>query len=478
MKANGNKPFKPFLILLYTSLLLFLWAMVDVEVIPKSLQLKHLALFSEIEKTKVVPVFPKPEMAINFPSLFNDSISAQFLNKVVDSISSNDYQSQRVNGLAHFFENLKTKKKIRIAWFGDSMVEGDLITQDLRYLLQRKYGGAGVGIVPITSNTAGFRQTVRHTFSDNWQQKSILDNTFVNGFPGITGHVFMPQVYQQNDTLNTSTNNYSWVNFKGCNRRGLDKFYNARLYYGKSDKENQVSISINNGKQRLVKLTGEKAVNVFDVEEKDPFSEIKFTFINQSNLPVYAVSLESDSGVVVDNLSFRGNSGMPLTKIPYDVLNGFNEINEYDLIILQYGMNAVSSTNTDYSWYKRGLSRMVKHIMLSFPNTSILFVGVPDKGYNQDGTYITDPGVPFVVEAEKQMAQENGIAFWNLFDAMGGYNSMVKWANADTSLANKDYTHFNFRGASKVAKLLYNQIDKEYNAYLKAASVHKSESIN
>jgi lysophospholipase L1-like esterase len=95
-------------------------------------------------------------------------------------------------------------------------------------------------------------------------------------------------------------------------------------------------------------------------------------------------------------------------------------------------------------------------------------VGVPDKGYKQDGQYITNPGVPYVVEAEKKVAENNGIAFWNLFEAMGGYNSMVKWADADTSLANKDYTHFNFRGASKVARLLFHEIDKEYKEYLKS----------
>jgi lysophospholipase L1-like esterase len=209
-----------------------------------------------------------------------------------------------------------------------------------------------------------------------------------------------------------------------------------------------------------------------------PFNEIKFTFLNQSKLPVYAVSLESDSGVIVDNLSFRGNSGLPLTKIPETILQGFDEENKYDLIILQYGMNVVSPTAKDYHWYHQGLNRMVKHIQKSFPNAAILFVGVPDKGYKQDGQYITNPGVPLVLEVEQQVAAQNGIAFWNLFEAMGGFNSMVKWADADTSLANKDYTHFNYRGASKVASMLYKELEKEYNDYLKASASLKSAQLN
>jgi hypothetical protein len=57
--------------------------------------------------------------------------------------------------LAKFAEKLhqlKTTKKgkIRIAYFGDSMIEGDLLTQTLRKLLQKEFGGYGVGFFPFT----------------------------------------------------------------------------------------------------------------------------------------------------------------------------------------------------------------------------------------------------------------------------------------------------------------------------------------
>jgi lysophospholipase L1-like esterase len=347
------------------------------------------------------------------------------------------------------------------------MVEGDLITCDLRHMLQQRFGGAGVGLVPITSVTAGFRQTVQHTFSDNWSNSNLLTPNQGSDAPGITGFTFKPQPTKI-DTSNSSNSALSWVKYKGSRQRGLDKFYKARLFYGFSEGNNIVHINLNNLQKMNVVLDGKKAVNTIELKPSEPFNEVKFTFLNQQKLPVYAVSLETDTGVIVDNLSFRGNSGLPLTRIPETILKGFDEENQYDLIILQYGMNAVSPNVSDYSWYQRGLDRMVKHIQKSFPNAAILFVGVPDKGYKQDGQYITNPAVPYVVEVEKKVAENNGIAFWNLFEAMGGYNSMVKWAEADTSLANKDYTHFNFRGASKVARLLYKELDKEYNEYLKS----------
>lgn len=51
------------------------------------------------------------------------------------------------------------KRKVRIAYFGDSMIGGNLLTQTLRKLLQQEFGGNGVGFVPITSQVSGFRQT-------------------------------------------------------------------------------------------------------------------------------------------------------------------------------------------------------------------------------------------------------------------------------------------------------------------------------
>ena len=479
MNYGGNKPLQPFITLFSTVVILMLLSASDGYFISYNRDLRHLNLFGEVVKTASKKVFiAKKTSEIK---LSKDTSKFIVVKRISDSLTIADYTTASSQGMAHFFEalkNIKTKKKVRIAWFGDSMVEGDLITQDLRYLLQKKFGGAGVGIVPITSVTAGFRQTIQHTFSENWTNRSLLDSFKADEMLGITGFMFKPQLNAKADTNSLTDKNLSWVKYKGSRQRGLDKFYKARLFYGETENNTIVNADFNNGTKINLVLAGKKAVNAIDIGASTPFNELKLTFLNQSKLPVYAVSLETDTGVIVDNLSFRGNSGLPLTKIPESILKGFDEENNYDLIILQYGMNAVSPTAKDYHWYQQGLDRMVKHIQKSFPNAAILFVGVPDKGHKQDGQYITNPGVPFVVETEKQVAENNGIAFWNLFEAMGGFNSMVKWAEADTSLANKDYTHFNFRGASKVANMLYKELDKEYNDYLKASGGIKASQVN
>jgi hypothetical protein len=93
-----------------------------------------------------------------------------------------------------------------------------------------------------------------------------------------------------------------------------------------------------------------------------------------------------------------------------------------------------------------------------FSNAAILIISTSDKAVKTNGIYETDRGVPVLVNIQNEIAEKNGVAFWNLYKNMGGQNSMLKWVNADTALAYKDYTHITFNGAAKVANLLYNHI--------------------
>jgi len=76
------------------------------------------------------------------------------------------------------------KVKIRIAWFGDSQIEGDFITQDIREQLQNYFGAQkGVGYVPISSVSSDFRRTAKvftsgDVATDNFKNKIIMLGCF------------------------------------------------------------------------------------------------------------------------------------------------------------------------------------------------------------------------------------------------------------------------------------------------------------
>lgn len=107
-----------------------------------------------------------------------------------------DYSDSALRGMTPFYRALDelaaNPRLVRIAYFGDSFIEADILTADLRAMLQERYGGCGVGFVTITSMTSGYRPTVRHSFN-GWQSHSIMDSVFFDrSKQGISGHYFIP----------------------------------------------------------------------------------------------------------------------------------------------------------------------------------------------------------------------------------------------------------------------------------------------
>ncbi|MGB3946957.1 MAG: hypothetical protein WBM13_03165 [Bacteroidia bacterium] len=460
---DKNRHSQPFIIVIAVTAILLILSQFNTKLSIAGFETKPIEALSDIVSSSIATPANDSLVAIKDSLALADSIALAESLIPIDSSNIIDYRLDTTTSLAHFFESLnatkRTKNKTRIAYFGDSMIEGDLISQDLRSCMQDTFGGAGVGFVPITSIVAGFRSTIIHSFG-NWETYHLLKNPPANHVLGISGYGFVTNVVNPEDTLAAGA--ASWVKYVAVNQKHLNKFYEIKLLYGKSTDENYVVI---NGYKHALK--GTNPVNELAINASAGAQSLKATFYCKTPVDIFGFSMESDSGVFVDNFSFRGNSGMPNTKVSQSIYSGTNRHLDYDLIILEYGLNAVSPKVKDYSWYEKGMDNVIKHLQASFPNTSILLVSVGDKSYRQNGVYETDPSVPLLVETQKRLAKNNKIAFWSLYDAMGGYGSMVKWVQGDTVLANKDYTHFNFKGAHKAGKMLFTKLMDEYKAYNK-----------
>ncbi|MEG0455197.1 MAG: SGNH/GDSL hydrolase family protein, partial [Bacteroides sp.] len=154
--------------------------------------------------------------------------------------------------------------------------------------------------------------------------------------------------------------------------------------------------------------------------------------------------------------SLRGSSGLSLRTIPVSMMESFNKLRPYDLIILQYGLNVATERGRNYDKYQKGLLTAIDRLKKSFPRAGFLLLSVGDRDYKTEtGELRTMPGVKNLIRYQQSVASESGIAFWNMFEAMGGDGSMATMVHAKPSMANYDYTHINFRGGKHLAGLLY-----------------------
>jgi lysophospholipase L1-like esterase len=106
--------------------------------------------------------------------------------------------------------------------------------------------------------------------------------------------------------------------------------------------------------------------------------------------------------------------------------------------------------------------KVINNFKTAFPKSSIILVSVHDKAMKKGSEFITDPAIIQLHAVQKTIAEKADVAFWSLFDAMGGENSMATWVSANPPLAFKDYIHFNEQGAKKVAQLFTEALLDEF----------------
>ena len=329
---------------------------------------------------------------------------------------------------------------VRVVHYGDSQIEEDRITNILRENWQKQYGGGGVGLIPLhqTIPTRSIRQTLsingviqtsqkgpqryivygpksmRLTDSDDYGvmgQVAILDSTLVPGSDSVVLHV-----------------------------APLDKKRKTYHYFSH------------------VRVLADSSLTASLSPLLDSTTHCDITL--QGRGKVYGVSLETDKGLIVDNIPMRGCSGNIFTKIDSAQLSAFYRETNTRLIILQFGGNMIPQTenpSTIKGYVRSTMRQQIRYIKACAPQASILMIGPSDMSTNIDGTMTTYPLVPYMDQQFKKMAQEEGIAYWSIYDAMGGKDSMVRWV--ENGLAGSDYVHFTRSGANNIGKKLFNWIE-------------------
>lgn len=429
--------------------LLFLYIIPEFSVGP--LQFKKVDLLSDI----------KTYQKDNFYKAIQDSIKVK-QDSVVKLVEEHckpgitcieDYSGDST-ALKAFFralsETKKTKKKLRIAFYGDSFIEGDVFCGSFRDTLQTLFGGRGVGYVPITSTVTGFRNTIKHAF-DNWQTASLISRRDSTLEIGPSGYCFVPQ-------------NGNWVEYKVSKQRYLREFNTIKLFYRNFD-EAAVQYTIDRDTTlHIAELKNSATLQEWTHVGKN-IKSIKFEFYPHDSLRLYGAAFEGQDGIYVDNFSLRGNSGISLKGMSDRILTSFSKYRDYKLVILQFGLNGVIEDTLNYRAYTKRMVEVVNKLKRAYPKSSFLLLSVSDRSSNKTGRFQTMNAIPAMRNAQREIAQRTKIAFWDMYEAMGGENSMVKFAQSRPPLAAKDYTHLTFKGGKKLASELVKSLlyaDEKY----------------
>lgn len=353
-----------------------------------------------------------------------------------------DYSDGKPGGMNRFYELLLTANKIdhpiRIAYYSDSFVEGDVMLADLREMFQRDFGGNGVGWVDCVKG-----------FNVDWPTISVTSSGFTNHM--VTDKSFAMQREGINQKFFTATSGatlslHALSHNKG---KGTKQWTASRLFF---TTPSSVSISANGAPAKSFKASPN--VQHFDVDGPQQSLKLRLASVGAGTI-FYGVALESQRGVILDNLGIRGIPGLSLADMPQAIMQQFAAVRPYDLIVIHFGINAADDRNTKdfYEFYHDRIGQAVQKFRQAFPDAAILIMGITDSDKRYPDGIHTKKAVKHMNEYQNLIAADNHVAYFNLFKAMGGDDSMKGFV--EKRMASKDYTHVDYHGGRIIAGHIY-----------------------
>lgn len=374
------------------------------------------------------------------------------------------------SALLPFFKALKSgevsRSQVRIMHYGDSQIEGDRITSFLRARLQTRFGGGGVGLlnaVPHSYQPAAVYQVN----SSNWHFISLSEM----GRGGVGQRFGVMGGYSKfaDNTKDRGGYAEAWIDIekRGSHSSLARNYTHCRLIYGQVDEPVMLSMTYEGNTQEADFLTPTQSIESISWSIPQSARRVRLTFRGDESPMIYALSLETSRGIVVDNLPIRGSSGVDFTRSDDASLKRMMHLLNPRLIILQFGVNIVPHIVDSYAYYENQLYQQIIALKKAAPNTSIILIGVSDVAHKVNEKFESYPNIELIRNAQRNAAFRGGAAFWDCYKAMGSQNSMPAWVFASPPLATKDFIHFTPRGSRVVAEMFYSSLMALYDDYVK-----------
>jgi lysophospholipase L1-like esterase len=341
----------------------------------------------------------------------------------------------------------------RVMHLGDSVITSDYVSGTMRRKMQAEYGDAGHGFLLVANPWEWyFHNDVGHGAGDGWSSSRIVGPLTKDGMYGLGGVTF---------TGAPGANAWFSTAERSSYGKKVSRF---DVYYletpGGGDVELKVASA--NVSEKLSTKGEAKVSRVKSIPVPD--GEAKLQIKVASGSPrLFGVALERDvPGVVYDAIGMNGGRA--------ELWNGMDgahwkeqlELRKPSLVVLQFGTNESEAPGIARD-YEQTLKAVIDKIKAAAPTASILIAAPLDRAENTEGGMRTKPIIKRLVAAQRSVAKDTGVAFWNTFEAMGGEGSMATWVKK--GLAGSDLTHPSPQGAEIIGDLMYKSLKGGFEAW-------------
>jgi hypothetical protein len=360
------------------------------------------------------------------PPPCHDAIASVPVPAVVDPTGS----------LAHFHEKLVAVARgaptqLRIALYGDSNAQADMMTGHMRRVLQGRLGDAGHGFVAL----GHFKGWYGHQDVQRGASWKVFRNIQVSNDIVMDGHYGFANL--ASETSNGGAR--AWVatakeGAVGTRASIFDVFYFRRPNGGTFD-------VVADG--AVVKTISTRAddfeAGIERVTLEDGPHEVACVSRGRGPVRLTGIALERDvPGVIIDSLGTGAMSIGHMTWVKSSTRRPMLESRAYDLVIMHLG-----TAQGVLSLHKEWAKKVIDELRAALPDASILFLTPPDMLSGRFGP-TSDPRIVTVAQQIREIASESNVAFWDYRAAMGGNASMQTFLRK--KLAWTDAVHLGNKG--------------------------------
>lgn len=343
---------------------------------------------------------------------------------------------------------------VRVLHLGDSHIAADYITRTVRARLQARFGNGGRGFVSADQKAVyGGRRITRR----GWRRYRAVDSA-----PNDDSDEDNPAFGVSGVVLEST-------------RVGAEAVYQLKL----EDREAVVYFRAHEGAPSLVahaddielgqkRTSSEEEATVawhlnVDLPPPPP-TQLKIRS-EGSGAEIFGISFETQkAGILYDAIGAVGADAQVWSSVDRESFSEHARALAPSLVVLMVGGNdalALRQGRRSREEVAEQMRTTIRRLRRAVPSADCLIFGPIDAAERtRSGRYITKTYIPEVVEIERETAQEEGCAFWDAFEAMGGKGSFGRWLQA--GLMNSDLVHPRSGGGDLLGHLFARALGSAY----------------
>ena len=346
----------------------------------------------------------------------------------------------------------------RIVHYGDSPTTADLITGDVRALLQARFGNAGHGFILPAKPWAWYQHTGVTVSGSGWQMVPASHFEARDGLFGLGGVSF--------------TGGPSAASKIVFVKAAYTRF---EVWFLRQPEGGSLTLSADDVALGTIDTAGETKGADFAVFQAPAAASTLTMRVAEGHVRLFGVSAEnSGGGLVYDSLGLNGASITVLSRM-FNQSHWAAELQHRhpDLVVVNYGTNEADFPAFIDKQYEKELREAIRRLRAALPETSLLIMSPMDRGYRTEGEIETMPTIPRIVALQRRVARETGCGFFDTFQAMGGEGTMARWYAAQPRLVSADFIHPYPAGGKMIATTFTREIVSGLNRY----QLRESQSI-